>query len=98
MEKEPLISIQQVCVHYNIEGSFFDALQEHGLIEIITIEKTQFIPVDKIKEVERIWHLHDELEINLQGIETITHLLQRIERMQGELRVLKNKLDRYQEE
>ncbi len=98
MEKEPLISIQQICVHYNIAASFIDSLQEFGLIDIITIEETQFIPVEKIKEVERVWHMHDELEINLPGIEAITHLLQQIEKMQGELVTLKNRLNRYQEE
>ncbi|MDB5257562.1 MAG: MerR family transcriptional regulator [Chitinophagaceae bacterium] len=98
MEKEPLISIQQVCTHYNIAVSFFDSLQEYGLIEIVTIEETQFIPVEKIKDVERIWHLHDELDINLPGIEAITHLLQQIESMQGELTTLKNRLQRFQEE
>ena len=98
MEKESWISIQQVCTHYNIAVSFMDSLQEHGLIEIVTIEQTQFIPIEKIREVERIWHMHHELEINLPGIETITHLLQQIESMQGELIQLKNRLSRYQEE
>ncbi len=98
MEKEHLISIQQVSKHYNIEVSFFDSLQEYGLIEIIQMEEIHYIPVEKIKEVERIWHLHDELEINLPGIEAITHLLQQIENMQGELTTLRNRLQRYQEE
>ena len=97
MEKESLISIQQVCTHYNIAVSFFDSLQEHGLIEIIQIEEKQFIPLDKIREVERIWHMHEELEINLPGIEAITHLLQQIESMQSELISLRNRLQRYQE-
>lgn len=98
MEKESLISIQQVCTHYNIEVSFFDALQEYGFIEIITVEEVQFIQVEKIKEVEKIWHMHDELEINLPGIEAITHLLQQMESMREELNRLKNSLSRYQEE
>ena len=98
MKKESLISIQQVSSHYNIEVSFFDSLQEYGLIEIVVMEEVQYIPIEKIKEVERIWHLHDELEINLPGIEAITHLLQQIENMQGELTTLRNRLQRYQEE
>lgn len=97
MEKESWISIQQVCTHYNIAVSFMDSLQEHGLIEITTIEHTQVIPIDKIKDIERIWHMHEELEINLPGIEAITHLLQQMESMQLELIALKNRLSRYQE-
>lgn len=98
MEKEQLVSIQQVCTHYNIAVSFMTSLEEHGLIEITTIEQTQFVPVDKIKDIERIWHMHDELEINLPGIEAITHLLHQMESMQLELIALKNRLSRYQEE
>jgi hypothetical protein len=98
MEKEHLISIQQVCTHYNIAVSFFDSLQEYGLIEIVRIEEVQYIPIEKIKEVERIWHMHDELEINLPGIEAITHLLEHIESMQEELMILRNRLQRFQEE
>ncbi|MDF2454026.1 MAG: MerR family transcriptional regulator [Cytophagaceae bacterium] len=98
MEKEALISIQQVCTHYNIAVSFFDSLQEYGLIEVVTVEEVQFIPVNKIKELEKIWHMHDELEINLPGIEAITHLLQQMESMQEELNRLRNSLNRYREE
>lgn len=98
MKKESLISIQQVSIHYNIEISFFDSLQEYGLIDIVVMEEVQYIPIEKIKQVERIWHMHDELEINLPGIEAITHLLEQIESMQGELTTLRNRLQRYQEE
>jgi len=98
MEKESLISIQQFCTHYNVEFSFLDSLQEYGLIEIITIEETRFIPVEKITEIERIQRMHDELEINFPGIDAITRLLQQIEDMQQELTTLRNRLSRHQED
>jgi chaperone modulatory protein CbpM len=34
--------------------------------------------------------MHHELEINVAGIEAITHLLVRVEQMQEELRILRN--------
>ena len=98
MEKNQLISIQQFCTHYNIAFSFMDSLQDYGLIEIVTIEETKFIPIEKIGEVERIVRLHDELDINLPGIDAITHLLRQIAGMQEELITLRNRLSRHQEE
>jgi chaperone modulatory protein CbpM len=35
--------------------------------------------------------LHNELEINVAGIEAITHLLERVEQMQEEMRRLRNR-------
>jgi hypothetical protein len=40
--------------------------------------------------------LHHELDINLAGIEAITHLLQRVENMHEEMRLLRNRLQRYE--
>jgi hypothetical protein len=37
-------------------------------------------------------HLHQDLDINLEGIDAISHLLKRMHDMQRELNMLKNKL------
>ncbi|HSZ71730.1 MAG TPA: chaperone modulator CbpM [Cytophagaceae bacterium] len=97
MEKETLISIQQLCEHYNMEFSFIHSLHEYGLLEILTVETTQFIPVEKIKDIEKMMRMHYELDINLEGIDTITHLLNRIENMQNELTILRNRLSRLED-
>jgi hypothetical protein len=47
--------------------------------------------------LERIVRLHFELDINLEGIETITHLLERMEAMQENIARLKNRLKAYEE-
>jgi hypothetical protein len=96
MERENLISIQQFCVHYAIDSSFIYSLQEEGLIEIITIEERGFIPLEKIHDIEKIVRMHDELEINLAGIDAIFHLLHQIAGMQDEILKLKNKLNRHE--
>ncbi|MDB5272272.1 MAG: hypothetical protein JWO58_639 [Chitinophagaceae bacterium] len=98
MEKEELISIQQFCTHYNIEFSFLDSLQEFGLLEIVTIEETRFVPIEKIKDIEQFMRMHYELEINLEGIDAISHLLRQMTSLQQEIITLRNRLNRHEEE
>jgi hypothetical protein len=96
MQKENLISVNEFCVNHNIEISFINSLQEKGLIEIMTIEETWFIDVGQLQQLEKIVRFYYEMDINLEGIETITHLLQRISFMQDEIIALKNKLRLYE--
>lgn len=96
MNKGNMIPANEFCTYYNIEISFLNSLQEAGLIEITTIEETEYIPESQLYELEKIVHLYYELDINLEGIETVMHLLQRINDMQDEITLLKNKLRLYE--
>jgi hypothetical protein len=96
MQTENLIAIRDFCIYHDIEISFISLLQQNGLIEIITIENTQFIDVEQLRQLEKFIHFHYELDINLEGIESIAHLLQRIEVMQDEMLALRNKLRLYE--
>jgi len=98
MENEQLITIEQFCIHYNIEYSFIQSLTEFGLLEITTVEETQYLSREHIRDVEKMIRLHYDLDINLEGIEAITHLLQRVDKLQEELTVLKNRLKLYEHE
>jgi hypothetical protein len=92
---EKLIPASEFCSNHNIEVSFIRSLQETGLIEITTIEETVYLQASQLQELERIVHLYFELDINLEGIETINHLLQRINNMQEEIMSLRNRLRLY---
>ena len=96
MANKRIIPVEQFCTHYNIEVSFIHSLQDHGLTEISVVEKIPYIREDKIKDLERLIRMHYDLEINMEGIEAISHLLYRLELMQGELRTLKNRLNFYE--
>lgn len=89
MEQENWISIEQCCVVYNIEHSFVLKLDEHGLIELIRSNETIFITFEQLSDLEKYMHLHYELEINMEGLETIKHLLDRVHDLQKELNRLK---------
>src|SRR5690606_17333013 len=98
MLDENLISIEQFCLKNNVELSFIRLLNERGLMEIIILEENEFIPVTKLPLLEKCMHLHYELEINLEGIEAIQHLLQKVEMLQNEIVLLKNRLEFYEQE
>jgi hypothetical protein len=96
MNKTNLIPANEFCASHNIEISFIDSLQEVGLIEITTIQETEYIQESQLNELEKIVRLYYELDINLEGIDTVFHLLQRINDMQDEITHLKNRLRIYE--
>ena len=96
MEQEHLISTEEFCSHYQVEYSFINSLDEYGLIEIKRINETAFIDTDKLTELEKLVRLHYDLEINLEGIEAITFLLNRVKEMQNEIVLLRHRLSLYE--
>ncbi len=96
MEKDNLIAISSFCTQYEIEFSFIRSLQELDLLPIITIDEEDFIQPFHLKNLERMMRMHYELDINIEGIEAILHLLDRITMMQNEIIFLKNKLQFYE--
>lgn len=93
-----LISTDEFCSHYKVEYSFIHSLHEHGLIEITTVDEHSFIDHENLKNIEKLVRLHYELDINLEGIEAITWLLNRVKNMQEEIISLKNRLSMYEED
>lgn len=98
METEHLVAVQEFCQHHEIEFSFINSLNDYGLIEITTVEETQYIYREQMKDIEKMVRLHHELDINMEGIGAITHLLQRIGALQEEVKTLKNRLSLYENE
>jgi hypothetical protein len=96
MQIDNLIAVNEFCVNHNIEISFIRSLQKTGLIEFTIIEESLFINIDQLQQLEKIVHLYYELDINLEGIETINHLLHRINSLQDENILLKNRLRLYE--
>lgn len=91
------LPLDQLCVHYEVEMSFFEGLVELDLIEITHIEQVMCLHRDRIGDLEKILRLHQELRINFEGIDTIFHLLKKIEQLQEELTTTKNRLRLYED-
>ena len=98
MQTKYLIAIDDFCANHKIDISFISSLQQTGLIEITTIEDSGFIAADQLLELEKYVRFYYELDINLEGIETVTYLLQKINNLQNEIKTLNNKLRLYESE
>ncbi|MEE1944727.1 chaperone modulator CbpM [Pedobacter sp. KR3-3] len=83
------ISIDQLCLHYEVEADFIYALNDHGLLSLVKSKKGYEIYFEHLGDFERFVHLHYELEINMEGLEAITHLLDRVKLLQQEIKQLK---------
>ena len=97
MSRENFIPLNQLCLHYKVEMSFFTHLNEFGLIEIETIEETLYVHQDKITDIEKMIRLHVELNVNFEGIDTVLNLLEKIHDLQAELTTTKNRLRLYED-
>jgi len=92
MENNETIAAEECCSYYNIELSFVQLLDEHGLINLSRADDKVFISHDELPNLEKYMHLHYELNINLEGLEAISHLLERIHDLQRQMVLLQNKV------
>jgi chaperone modulatory protein CbpM len=96
MQTEQLIQVDTFCRFHNIEFSFISSLHEFGLIEITQKEEKSFIAEGNLELVERLIRLHNDLHINVEGVEVITYLLDQIKLQQDEITRLQNRLRFYE--
>lgn len=97
MNRENLVSIKQICSHYEIEYTFIESLHDSGLVEIITIEEETYVPHETMPNLEKMLRLYLDLNLNIEGIDVVNHLLRKIALMQDEIKDLKNKLAFYRD-
>lgn len=97
MERDVLISVSEFCRHHEIEVTFVQSLQENKLIELVVVRDEIFVHTNQLPRLEKMVRLYYDLDINLEGIEVINQLLERIENMQQEIGTLKNRLNLFDE-
>lgn len=96
MENEELIAMEVYCDHEGVEVSFVEALHDRGLIRITTVKEQRFIDPEHLSRVEKLARMHYDLDINLEGIEAISHLLERMEALQQDMHSLSERLRLYE--
>lgn len=93
------IAIQDYTrLQQQIEPDFIRALHQSGLIHCQINGQDYFIDSDELPQIEQYARLHYDLDINLEGIEAIAHLLLRMEALQQEIRNLHNRMAFYARE
>jgi chaperone modulatory protein CbpM len=96
MSSEELIPAREFCTYHHVELSFIHSLHDSGLIGITIQDGIAFLPTDELPIVEKFVRWHYELSINPEGIEALSHVLHRVDRLLEENRGLRNRLRRYE--
>ena len=96
MQTRYLIPVEEFCANHHIEVSFISSLQQTGLIEVTRINESGFIDAAQLRLLEQFVNFYYELDINMEGIETIIHLLKQIDENQFEILQLNNRLRLYE--
>jgi hypothetical protein len=96
MPTTQLIAANDFCIYHNIELSFIQSLNQSGLITVIVVEEKLFVEENELPQLEKMVRLYHEMDINIEGIETITYLLQRMNDMQHQITELNRRLGLYE--
>ncbi|MFG4001727.1 chaperone modulator CbpM [Flavobacterium aquidurense] len=97
MNSKDLIQIKQFCLYHEIENTFITELDNYGLVKIIILEEDEYLQPEQLPTVEKMIRLHYDLKINLEGIDVIANLLDKIEVLQQNLTTTQNKLRLYEQ-
>lgn len=90
-----LIIISDYCDKCHIEPSFIDLLQESGLVDIQSEGGERYLLFSQLPDVEWYSRMYYDLSINMEGIDAIRHLLEKINVMQKEIDDLHARLRLY---
>lgn len=91
-----LIIVSEYCQKCRIEPSFILLLEEGGLIDIRIVEGERYLIVSQLKNLEQYTRMYYDLSINMEGIDAIHHLLDRVKNLQYEVSHLRSKLSIYE--
>lgn len=91
------ISITEFCKYHYIKKSFIQDLADNQLIELMYIKKQPHIHHEELPKLEKMVRLHQDLNVNLEGIDVIQQLLQKMSELREEITLLRRKLDRFDE-
>lgn len=93
-----LIIITDYCDKCHIDPSFIDILEDWDLIATQVSDGRRCLPFSQLPDVERYSRMYYDLDINIEGIDVIHHLLQRMDGMQREIDRLRGRLRFFGEE
>ena len=96
METQELIVIDVFCKEYQIEINFIQDLEEFGLIQTIAHQQQKYIAKNQLVFIKKIIRLHNDLNINKEGIEVILNLQEKENQLLSEINYLRKRLEIYE--
>ncbi len=98
MDTQKYVPVLHLCELYHAEFSFFKELNDIGLIEIVSVKNTMYLHEDHLIEVERIIRIHRELNVNIEGVDVVLNLLEKVEELQNKLNRIQSRLRLYEDD
>lgn len=95
-QTKKLIAVDEFCHLAHVETSFVTLLEQSGLLELMVLQETRYIEADQLRHLEKMARCYYDWDINMEGLEAITHLLQQINTLHDETVMLKNRLRFYE--
>jgi hypothetical protein len=89
-----LLKINDICELYDVEFDFIDKIIENELIPTVENDSELFIEENELPVLEKIINLHYDLGVNIEGIEVILNLLEKIDELNEEITRL-NRIVKY---
>ncbi len=84
------------CIRiYDVDEAFIESLGDLGLLRVLETEESKFVEFDELEDLEQFVRWHNDLDINVEGIEALHHMLGRVKKMQHEIENLTNELRFY---
>ena len=96
MPEEEIIPLEIFCSCYQVEQTFVETLESHGLISIRYRENQRYIPMEEVVELEKYTRMYYELNINVPGIDALKNMLEKIKSLQQETEALRARLRIYE--
>lgn len=97
METTSLISVSDYCEKLSLDITFIQTLHDFGLVHLAGEGSGLSIPFDELDRLEQMIRLHNDLQINLEGLQAVAHLLEKIQLLEQEICLLKNRLRMFEE-
>ncbi len=95
MEIEKYFLVRQFCISHDIEIELIESLHEIGFIKIRQIENQNYIHFESLSILEKAIRLNRDLALEINELEIVLGLLEKIENLQEKNKVLKAKLESY---
>ncbi len=78
---------------YEVEESFIDSLHEVGLIHLVDHEEERFIEYDELSDLEQFIRWYYDMDINVEGIDALQHMLRKVKSLQSEIHQLRSEIE-----
>jgi len=97
MDTTKYIEVTHLCKQYKVTEQLFSQLNDTGLVHVTVVEEKPCVPSQSIHKVDKIMRLHQELEVNPEGIDVILNLLEKVENLTQEVTRLRRKIHIYED-